>query len=177
MPRVASSRDEGTPPGRGAVEFVRLTNVPLAAVTALLNNRRMHRHMPLAGESSEQAAADWVAAKDAQWAENGYGPWALLVDGRFAGWGGFQRETDGADYALVLDPAYWGLGAAITRQALDRAFGELDLDEVTIALPHSRNSGRVLARVGFQPDGEVTYATTTFRRYRLRRETWRLMVG
>ena len=30
---------------------------------------------------------------------NGYGPWAVLLDGELAGWGGFQREENGADFA------------------------------------------------------------------------------
>ena len=60
------------------------------------------------------------------------------LDGRFAGWGGFQREANGADFALVLAPAYWGYGAEVTRAALDRGFGELGLEAVLIALPRSR---------------------------------------
>ena len=81
------------------IEFVRLTEVPLAPVVELLNEPRNARHMPLAGTFTEEAAAEWVSAKDSQWASNGYGPWAVLVDGQFAGWGGFQREENGADFA------------------------------------------------------------------------------
>ena len=94
--------------GRPQIEFVRLTEVPLAPVVELINEPRNARHMPLAGTFTEQAAAEWVRAKDGQWESNGYGPWAVLVDGEFAGWGGFQREENGADFALVLSPAHWG---------------------------------------------------------------------
>jgi RimJ/RimL family protein N-acetyltransferase len=96
----------------------------------------------------------------------------VLLNGEFAGWGGFQREENGADFALVLFPNYWGHGAEITRAALNRGFGELGLDEVVIALPYSRSPDRVVARFGFAPDGEVTYGGTSFRQYRLTRETW-----
>ena len=146
--------------------------MPLAAVVDLINEPRNARHMPLAGTFTEEAAAEWVSAKDGQWESNGYGPWAVLVDGEFAGWGGFQREENGADFALVLSPRHWGQGRAITKAALDRGFGELGLDEVIIALPYTRNPDRVVARFGFTPDGEVTYDGAPFRQYRLTRDAW-----
>lgn len=154
------------------IEFVRLTEVAIAAVHALLNEPRNHRHMPLASAFTEQQTADWVAAKDAQWDEHGYGPWAILVDGQFAGWGGFQAEENGADYALVLAPEFWGHGEQITREALRGGFDELDLDAVLIALPYTRNPDRAVAAWGFVPDGEVTYGGATFRQYRLTRSAW-----
>jgi RimJ/RimL family protein N-acetyltransferase len=157
---------------KGEVRFVRLTEVPLAAVTSLLNDRRLWRHMPLAGHFTEHAAMDWVNAKDSQWDEHGYGPWAILADGEFAGWCGFQHEAGGADYGLVLAPEHWGRGVAITRAALARGFGELGLEAVTIALPFTRSVGSTLARFGFLPDGEADHAGTHFRRYRLSREDW-----
>ncbi len=154
------------------VDFVRLTEVPITEVAALLNEPRNARHMPLAGTFSEESAADWVQSKDQQWERHGYGPWAVLVDGDFAGWGGFQHEEDGADFGLVLFPRHWGHGAEITRAALGRGFDELGLDEVTIALPFSRNPTRSVASLGFVPDGEVTYDDTAFRQYRLTRAVW-----
>lgn len=155
------------------IEFIRLTEVPLEAVVRLLNEPRHARHMPLkAGNFTEESAAEWVRAKDGQWETNGYGPWAVLLDGEFAGWGGFQREDNGADYALVLSPEYWGQGAEITRTALSRGFDGLGLDEVIIALPYTRNPDRVVARFGFAPHGEVTYGSAAFRQYRLTREAW-----
>ena len=84
------------------ISFVRLPDVPLPAVVNLLNDPRTGRHMPLSATFTEGSAADWVRAKDDQWVNNGYGPWAVLVEGEFAGWGGFRREEYGVDYALVL---------------------------------------------------------------------------
>ena len=155
------------------IEFVRLTEVPVAWVADLLNEPRNARHMPLSRPFSLESAAAWVEAKDAQWATNGYGPWAVLVDGTFAGWGGFQREEGGADFALVLRPERWGHGGAVTRAALDRGFGELGLESVLVALPHTRSPERVLRRLGFEPDGQVTYGEVDFRQYRLTRDSWR----
>jgi len=135
------------------IEFVRLTEVPLEDVVDLLKEPGLARHMPLSQGLTPEAAARWVAAKDGQWEDNGYGPWAVLVDGQLAGWSGFQREENGADLALVLVPGYWGHGAAITRAALDRGFGELGLEAVVIALPYTRSPTRAVARFGFVPDG------------------------
>lgn len=161
----------------GEFEFARLTEVPIAAVTELLNEPRNARHLPLSGRFDEESAAAWVAAKDGQWEQHGYGPWAVLVDGEVAGWAGFQREENGADFALVLAPRFWGRGYAITRAALDRGFRELDLDAVIIALPFTRSPARVVARFGFLPDGEVSYGGAAFRQYRLTRAAWQAAAG
>ncbi|MEI5584217.1 MULTISPECIES: GNAT family N-acetyltransferase [unclassified Agromyces] len=156
-----------------AVSFVRLTEIPTDEVAALLNEPRNARHMPLVGEPfTRDAAVEWVAAKDAQWATNGYGPWAILLDGEFAGWGGFQAEPDGADLGLVLHPRFWGRGADIARRAIDAGFHELGLDAVLVSLPHSRRPAAVLARWGFVPDGEAVYDGIGFGRYRLSRDRW-----
>lgn len=154
------------------IAFVRLPEVPLADVVALLNEPRNARHMPLAGPMDADEVANWVRAKDGQWALHGYGPEAVQIDGEFAGWGGFQREEAGADFALVLRPERWGHGAAVTRAALDRGFGELGLDAVVIALPYSRRPDRVVARFGFAPDGEVAYDGVVFQQYRLTAAAW-----
>jgi RimJ/RimL family protein N-acetyltransferase len=159
------------------IEFVRLTEVPVESVVELLNEPRNARHMPLSTTFTPESAAEWVEAKDAQWSSHGYGPWAVLVGGRFAGWGGFQREENGADFALVLTPEHWGRGRAITRAALDRGFDELGLDSVVIALPYTRSPERAVRRFGFAPDGEVVYGGATFRQYRLTRDGWRRARG
>lgn len=154
------------------IAFVRLTEVDQGEVLALLNEPRNTRHMPLSDTFDAHTARAWVAAKNAQWDEHGYGPWAILVDGAFAGWGGFQHEPNGADFALVLAPAHWGHGAQIIRAALAIGFTDLELDAVLVALPHTRNPDRVVRRFGFLPDGEVDYAGATFRQYRLTRSRW-----
>jgi hypothetical protein len=64
--------------------------------------------MPLFSPFTPEEARDWIGGKDGQWVENGYGPWTFYIDGEFVGWGGFQREDDGANYGLVLFPEFWG---------------------------------------------------------------------
>ncbi|SOC55763.1 GNAT family protein [Ornithinimicrobium cerasi] len=155
------------------IALVRLTEVPIEAVCELLNDGRSRRHLPLAtGQFSLEQVADWVREKNAQWDDAGYGPWAITVGGRLVGWGGFQREESGADFALVLDHADWGLGRRLFPLMLERGFTEFGFDTVTIALPFTRDATRVVTRLGFEPDGEVTYGNTSFRQYRLSRADW-----
>jgi RimJ/RimL family protein N-acetyltransferase len=68
-------------------------------------------------------------------ARHGYGPWAFLVDNKFAGWGGLQYENGDADLALVLHPQYWGFGKKIFNQIIRRAFNEMGMESITILLP------------------------------------------
>lgn len=167
------TESDGRPPSP-AIAFVRLTAIDPEQVLAMLNDPRKDRHLPLAGGEAftAETAAAWVAAKDGQWAVHGYGPWAVLLDGEFAGWGGFQAEEYGADFALVLLPRYWGHGEAVALEALRRGFADFALDQVLIALPYSRRPDRVVARYGFVPAGEVAYGGVTFRQYRLTRAAW-----
>ncbi|MDG6108728.1 GNAT family N-acetyltransferase [Dactylosporangium aurantiacum] len=148
--------------------LARLTQVDPADLIGLMNDARVRRHMPLAtsGFGAEDCAA-WVADKEAMWTERGYGPWAFLVDGVFAGWGGLQPEGDDADLALVLRPAYWGHGRAIAERVLAEAFGPLGLDAVTVLLPPSRGTAAAVRRLGFRPDGTAEVAGLTFHRFRI----------
>jgi RimJ/RimL family protein N-acetyltransferase len=149
------------------ITFHPLSGIPAAELVGLLNDPDVRRHMPLAGDHwDEPRAIDWAKGKDAQWQENGYGPWAIRIDGAFAGWGGFQREGDEADLGLVLLPGHWGHGATIFREMLRRG-AEMPLGTVTILLPPSRARMKGLARLGFQPAGEIEYAGQRFLKFRL----------
>ena len=139
--------------------------IPTEDWIGLLNHPDVIRHMPLAtDEWTEKAVADWAKGKDAQWLANGYGPWALRIDGSFAGWGGFQKEGDEADLALVLLPTYWGHGAMIFRHFMARRHA-LGIGPVSILLPPSRTRLRGLARLGFQLVGELAYEGQRFLKF------------
>jgi [ribosomal protein S5]-alanine N-acetyltransferase len=69
------------------IGFVRLTDLRLAAVLALLNEPRNARHMPLSKEFTEESAAEWVAAKDGQWNVNGYEPRTRAITAALGTWG------------------------------------------------------------------------------------------
>ncbi|MEV0566442.1 GNAT family N-acetyltransferase [Dactylosporangium sp. NPDC050588] len=150
------------------VTLARLTEVDPADLIDLMNDPRVRRHMPLAvGRFGPEDCTAWVAAKEAMWHDHGYGPWALLVDGAFAGWGGLQPEDGEADLALVLRPAYWGHGRAIAERILAEAFGPLGLHDVTVLLPPSRGTAAAVRRLGFRPDGSLEVAGQPFLRFRI----------
>ena len=142
-----------------------LSDIPNQAWRALWRHPDVIRHMPLATENwSDGALSEWVQGKDAQWKVNGYGPWAIRIDGVFAGWGGFQKEAGEADLALVLLPAFWGYGPVLVRAFLRRR-PELGIGAVSILLPPSRTRVRGLARLGFGFDGEVEYEGRRFLKF------------
>ena len=150
-----------------AITFHRLSDVPSEHWVRLLNDPDVRRHMPLAGGAWQEAQArDWAASKDAQWDANGYGPWAIRIDGDFAGWGGFQEEGDEADLGLVLLPGFWGHGARIFAEMVRRG-REMKLANVTIMLPPSRVRMKGLARLGFEPAGDIEYDGHRFLKFRL----------
>ncbi|QVQ27377.1 GNAT family N-acetyltransferase [Achromobacter deleyi] len=142
------------------------SDIPTEDWLRLLNHPDVVRHMPLTeGDWTGNAVADWAKGKDMQWSENGYGPWSIRLDGRFAGWGGFQMEGEEADFALVLLPEYWGHGGRIFGDIMNRRV-ELGIGPVSIMLPPSRSRTRGLARFGFVFVGEVAYEGQPFLKFR-----------
>jgi RimJ/RimL family protein N-acetyltransferase len=155
------------------LEFLPLSVMPAATWLTLLNDHEVNRHMPLSGDVwTEHAAADWAADKDRQWLKNGYGPWAIRVDGEFAGWGGFQKEGDDADLGIVLLPAFWGCGKLVHAALLAKGFGEIGLKSMTIMLPLSRLRPIYLSRLGYRPEGECEYVGHRFLKFRLNLQEW-----
>lgn len=158
-------------PNAPAITFARLTEVPPGLLVAHMSDPRMAEHMPLLTEPWDVAVAKrFVAAKEASWQRDGLGHWAVLADGRYVGWGGFQKEGEEWDFGLVLRPDAFGLGAAITRAALDFARADPRITFVTFLLPPSRRNLGALARLGARFVGEVDHARATFRKYRLEME-------
>jgi GNAT superfamily N-acetyltransferase len=151
------------------IAFKRLSEIAKADIIALMNHPLVRRQMPLAkGDFGEADCDAFVAAKERLWAEHGYGPWAFVVDGAFAGWGGLQPEGGDADLGLVLQPKYWGLGKVLYDKILEIAFKEMGFASLTVLLPPSRTRVRGLGRLGFEPDGELEVGGERFIRYRLR---------
>jgi hypothetical protein len=142
------------------------SDIPNEQWLLLLNHPDVIRHMPLSTESwTEHAVMEWAKGKDAQWQAHGYGPWAIRIDGAFAGWGGFQKKGREADLALVLLPEFWGYGPALVRHCMNRR-QELGIGPVSILLPPSRVRVRGLARIGFAFDCEVEYEGQRFLKFR-----------
>lgn len=149
------------------ISFHAFAEIPARLWLALLTHPDVRRHMPLAGDDwTEASAATWAVSKDAQWQENGYGPWAIRINGAFAGWGGFQKEGDEVDLGLVLLPDQWGHGAQLFAEMVARG-RQMRLSPITILLPPSRTRMKGLSRLGFEPAGELDYAGHRFIKFRL----------
>ena len=150
------------------IEFKQLSEVNPSDIIELMNHPLVRRQMPLTSDNFDQDdCANFIAAKERLWAEHGYGPWAFVIDGQFAGWGGLQPEHGEADLALVLHPTYWGTGRLIYNQIIERAFGQMGFASVTVLFPPSRVRVKGLLRLGFKPDGEMEIEDERFIRYRL----------
>lgn len=154
------------------IEFVRLSKINKPGIISLMNHPLVRRQMPLFNGDFTLADCDaFVAAKEKLWFDFGFGPWAFLVEGQFAGWGGLQPEDGEADLALVLHPNFWGCGKAIFYKILQEAFGPMGLTSITILLPMSRKGIGGIFRLGFEEEGTVMIKDIPFKRYRLRKSS------
>jgi ribosomal-protein-alanine N-acetyltransferase len=150
------------------LEFRRLSEIDCSEYVSLNMNPLVRRQMPLTSDDFDEAACkEWIKGKERMWETHGYGPWAFVLDDKFAGWGGLQPEGDDADLGLVLHPDYWGYGKVIYEEIIRRAFGEMGMESVTVLFPPSRTRVKGILRLGFQPDGKVTIGGERFIRYRL----------
>ena len=154
------------------LQLKHLNEVAPSDIIDLMNNPLVRRQMPLTYDNF--TAADCIAfvrGKEQLWTDYGYGPWAFLINGKFAGWGGLQPEQGEADLALVLHPDYWGTGYHIYQEIIKRAFNEMGFESVIILFPPTRTRIKGILRLGFKPDGEMEVGGERFIRYRLYRST------
>jgi RimJ/RimL family protein N-acetyltransferase len=175
VPDRAMRRWSGHRGGKGmaqgsqdGIDFARLTEVPAAAIAAHMSHPRMAAHMPLL--TAPWALADvarFVAAKEDRWASDGLVRWAVLKDGRYAGWGGFERLDDAWDFGLVLVPEHFGLGPPVMRKALAFARSDPRISRVTFLLPPSRRKLGALERLGAVFEAKVAHDGAQLLKFRL----------
>ncbi|MEM9584936.1 MAG: GNAT family N-acetyltransferase [Pseudomonadota bacterium] len=153
------------------IEFTRLPEIDPSEIVAHMSDPRVAEHMPLLNyEWDEAAAAKFVATKEACWNRDGLGHWAILSDGKYVGWGGFQKEGCEWDFGLVLKPESFGLGTRVSRKAIDFAIADKRIPFVTFLLPPSRKYLGALDRLGAVFVGEQAYDGETFLKFRLETE-------
>lgn len=150
------------------IRFVRLHEIPLEELVAHMSDPRVAEHMPLLTSAWDRnIAAQFVAKKEECWRRDGLGHWAILEDGRYVGWGGFQKENGEWDFGLVLKPGAFGLGSFITRKAIAFARADARIPFVTILLPISRRHLGALRRMGARSIGTVEYDNARFLKFRI----------
>ncbi len=153
------------------ITFGRLSEIDPTEIMAHMSDPRVAAHMPLLKHPWDYPTATrFIAAKEASWTRDGLGHWAILSDGKYVGWGGFQKEGDEWDFGLVLKPNVFGLGMQITKKAIDFAFADDRIPYVTFLLPPSRKNLGALDRIGAKRMASIQYDGKTFIKYRLETE-------
>ncbi|MEL6838222.1 MAG: GNAT family N-acetyltransferase [Pseudomonadota bacterium] len=153
---------------KNEITFARLTDVEPSEIVDHMSDPKVAEHMPLLDfKWNAKVAAGFVAKKEACWSRDGLGHWAFLVDGKYVGWGGFQKEGDEWDFGLVLRPDSFGLGRRITMKALAFAKSDDRIPFVTFLLPPSRKNLGALRRLGATQVDEIEYDGETFLKFRL----------
>ncbi len=148
------------------IAFVRLKEISPDEIIAHMSDPRVAEHMPLLTfKWDEQAVANFVETKEAGWRRDGLGHWAILCDGAYVGWGGFEKDGDGWDFGLVLKPENFGLGARISKKAIEFAKADERIAFVTFLLPPSRKNLGALVRLGAEFIEEVEHDGAQFRKY------------
>lgn len=155
-------------PSQRTFTFARLTEISPGEILAHMSHPRMAEHMPLLDfQWDHEAVTRFLAAKEACWHRDGLGHWAILNDGAYVGWGGFQKEGDEWDFGLVLKPEYFGLGVRISKMAVAFARADERIPFVTFLLPPSRKNLGALARFGASFVAEIEYEGARFLKFRL----------
>jgi len=150
------------------ITFSRLVDVPAFEIASHMSDPRVAEHMPLlTGAWDTEMAIKFVKMKEEYWARDGLGHWAFLVDDKYIGWGGFQKEGQEWDFGLVLRPDAFGLGRRISTKAIDFAIADDRIPFVTFLLPPSRKSLGALGRIGAEHVGDVDYNGKTFLKFQL----------
>jgi len=157
-----------TPKSEHKLTFARLPDIAPDEIIAHMSDARVAEHMPLLTfKWDQESLAKFVSAKEEYWNRDGLGHWAILCNDNYAGWGGFQKEGHEWDFGLVLKPSYFGLGARITRKAINFALADERIPFVTFVLPPSRKNLRGLERLGARFVEKIDYNGPQFLKYRL----------
>ena len=150
------------------IKLVHLNEIEEEKLLNLMNHEMVGKLMPLLKNGfSKENCKKLLDAKKELWEKYGFGPWAFIINGEFAGWGGLQPENGEADFALVLHPDFWGWGFKIFNKIKNIAFEEMNIDSITILFPPSRTNSKAVTHFGFINDGELDIAGEKFIRLRL----------
>lgn len=152
-----------------SIVFTRIGCIAPALIAAHMSDVRTRKHMPLLQSPwDEDAVSKFMVAKESYWRRDGLGHWAILYDGAYVGWGGFQKEGEDWDFGLVLKPEHFGLGRRVLQKAMAFAKADERISRITFLLPLSRRKPDALERLGAQFESEIDYRGVRFLKYRLK---------
>jgi RimJ/RimL family protein N-acetyltransferase len=127
------------------------------------DNERFMAH--LGGIRSNPATVSYIARNVAHWDKYGFGIWILRdrQTSQVVGRGGLRHieidRVDEVEIGYAFFPERWGQGLAteLAIACIGIARDRLGLDSVVaIALPHNEASRRVMVKVGFEYERDVT---------------------
>ncbi len=132
-------------------------------VAEMQSDPEVLQYLPWPERTREDSAA-WLAervAADRLEHDGDVVAWAVEEDGAFVGLGvlflrSVAHRSAEVGYALVRSAQGRGLGTALARLLVQRAFDELDAHRVTARVdPDNAASLRLLARLGFREEGRL----------------------
>lgn len=155
-----------------APTFMPLRDAPSDELAALLNDPRVTRHMPLAQEVDIAWVDTWKNQKSALWPNPDFGPWAVYLDNKLAGWVGLQPDGDGeVELAVVLNTWAWSNGLRIANRALVR-WRQIDpASPINLYFPTSRPVDLIAERLGLEIIDRAEFAGHEFVKLRLLRDS------
>lgn len=153
---------------QGEIIFSRLSNIKFEEIQAHMNDPRIADHLPLLdGQWNDATTRNFVTSKEDYWERDGLGHWAFLHNGKYIGWGGFQKEGNEWDFGLVLTADAFGMGPRISKQAISFAQNDPRIAFITFLLPPTRTNLGALTRMGAALVGTTDYDGHTFLKYRM----------
>lgn len=177
------------------LRFERFRPEDTEALAALLRDPEITRNITADGRDGERALAcaeRRIAWHNGDWADRGYGVWALRLRedsmGRLIGWCGFVAPdvpTEGPEILYALARETWGrgLGREAAAAAVDWLFTESPYEDTSALIFERLNPGslRVTEKLGFRRRGDFPYAeflgNPELARDVVDYEIWRLEAG
>jgi RimJ/RimL family protein N-acetyltransferase len=164
----------------------RLIDADFEPLVAMNADPRVMEFFP-STSSREDTEGVWSRIHD-HFETHGFGPWAIEVDGIFAGWLGLMSPRFEAHFTPCVEVLYrlrtefWGRGLATegARAVLRYGFERLNLGEiVAFTVPSNTRSRRVMEKIGLTLSGDFDHPLIAeghpMRRhvlYRISRTAW-----
>lgn len=130
------------------------------------------------GAPDRAEALEWLLGDERQWAERGYGRFAVVdLDGRFLGRVGLRYwpQFDETEVGWTLRPEAWGHGYAseAARACVDWGFRAFGFEYLTAMIERDNSrSIKVAERLGMSPRREAVLHTSAVLVHAVDRETW-----
>lgn len=156
------------------LDFRRPAPGDLSFVTDLYARPEVVAHRPDPAPDGPEVCRVRLERDIAHWDAHGFGRWAVEEDERLVGFGGLTCVEDSRDLNISyhVHPDAWGRGIAsrIAAHAVENGFDGLDATRIR-GLVRAANpaSARVLVKLGFRADGQVTLHGAPTDRYVLDR--------